>query len=55
MTKIRKFDIIFAVMDETIKKSPRLIGTAFSLGKGVFATAGHVASEIEKSKYFTLM
>ena len=47
MAQVRKFDAIFAVLDEGNKDNPILLGTAFAIGQGVFATAGHVADALK--------
>lgn len=54
MPLVKKFDSIFAVVDESRKENPILLGTAFAIGGGVFATAGHVAGEVHKSQSPTL-
>ena len=54
MPTINVFDSIFAVLDESNKKAPNLIGTAFPIGKGVFATAGHVVKAIQNISSPTL-
>ena len=54
MPNISIFETIFAVLDETKRESPQLLGTAFSVGNGVFATAGHVVENLQSCKSPTL-
>jgi len=49
MYQVSKFDSILAVTDEISGKNSKLLGTAFSLGKGVFATAGHVVESLQEA------
>lgn len=50
MIQVGTNELILAVMDETNSESPRLLGTCFSIGKGLFVTAGHVAESLRESK-----
>ena len=43
------FDNVFAVTDEPNYRQAILLGTAFNLGKGIFATAGHVAETLQQA------
>lgn len=43
------FDSVVAVTDEPDETSARLLGTAFYVGQGVFATAGHVVEAVRGS------
>lgn len=54
MPKATKFETVFAVMDESNKEKPVLLGTAFAIKGGAFATAGHIADALKESKSPTL-
>lgn len=54
MLKVPWYESVYAVLDETVKTNPILLGTAFSIGKGAFATAGHVVEALKPSKAPTL-
>lgn len=52
--QISTFDTILAVTDEPDRSTANLLGTAFVLGQGALATAGHVVEAIENAKRPTL-
>lgn len=48
------FDTVFAVTEEPNKNEIHFIGTAFFIGRNIFATAGHVVKNLQKAKRPTL-
>ncbi len=52
VSKVSLFEAVFAVTDEPTVESSLLLGTAFAIGQGAFATAGHVAEALAVLRAF---